>query len=230
MTSRLVLLFSFVLLCYASKAQRISKDSLQHLVKEYDDLLATEDYDYSQRTITEVDGQYRIEEKFKDGKKAGVINTSAFPLGEKLVGIQSESLFYPNGNRKKSMKVISGREVYTEYFNNGSVFVQYLYNLGEKVLLKLYDTRGNVLVNDGMGQAIYITVDSPELRFIETGEVKDGLPVGEWEGYYTSGNLYYRESYLKVLLMTKKEMNLNTTKRQNQLLLVKGKRMLYELF
>lgn len=67
----------------------------------------------------------------------------------------------------------------------------------------VWDSKGNQLVKDGEGQAIYQTRitsrsdTTKETQFVEQGLYKDGFKQGIWTGRYTDGSYAYQEAYAK---------------------------------
>lgn len=193
--NRLYLVFSLLLIPGFLNAQSFSKDSVLKRFNHYETHLAADTIDLSKRKITEKKGLYKVEDHFPDGSLAAILLTNQVPAGKLYPSILSLNEFYPNGKVRKRVERVARSQDRTEvvHFNDGNIYMESEWRSGKLYITKMYSPEGEVLVENGNGNAVLFS-DFEGESILETGPLLNGEPAGKWEGYYASGDLFFEEN------------------------------------
>lgn len=138
--------------------------------------------------------------QFKDSLKVFYNNDNLFLTGSYQNGKLNGKFnsFYRNGKKKMEFEYASGNRtgIWENFSKNGKSIKKVIYKNNNEFLLEQRNELGEIIVENGNGKfidSLYMSISGSQKSKL-TGNVKSGLPDGEWN-FYVSNTNYGKEYF-----------------------------------
>lgn len=179
------------------------------LFPRYRGQLPHQEPDPALRQISKIGRIYKITDKYTGGKLASIKYSEEIPLTMSFPETGKTTEFYPNGKLKRSRDPEGDHSRVKEYFANGEPYREYLEKKEETEMVTVWDTEGNIAVQQGNGRAVEMNRYEDRV-FLESGSYENGRRTGEWSGF--DGRPYFTESYKTGRLVSGESLDENGKK------------------
>jgi len=138
--------------------------------------------------------------QFKDSLKVFYTNDDLFLTGSYQNGKLNGKFnsFYKNGEKKMEFEYALGNRtgIWESFSKNGKSIKKVIYKNNNEFLLEQRTELGEIIVENGNGKfidSLYMSISGSQKSKL-TGNVKSGLPDGEWN-FYTANTNYGKEYF-----------------------------------